>query len=359
MQRFQFMDSDSLFYDALDLLKQLISVPSFSREETIVADLLESYLIEKNIHTHRKGNNIWLLSPNWDEKKPTILLNSHIDTVKPVSGWTKDPFSPLEEEGRLYGLGSNDAGAPLVSLLHAFFVLTAKEQPNNFIFLASCEEEVSGKNGIESVLPELPPISLGVVGEPTEMQPAIAERGLMVLDGIVYGKSGHAARNEGENAIYKALPVIEWFKKVKFPLESDLLGAVKATVTMIQSGTQHNVIPDSCKFTVDVRSNELYTNKQLFEFISTHCSCEINARSFRLNSSNMPNDNSLVERAQMLGLKPFGSPTLSDQALMNFPSLKIGPGNSSRSHTADEYIYLFEIRAAIDLYIRLLNDLNL
>ena len=353
------MAIDTFYYNAVDLLKQLIMIPSFSREETALADFLESYLTKENLLLHRKGNNIWLLSPNWDEAKPTVLLNSHIDTVKPVSAWTKDPFTPLEEDGKLYGLGSNDAGASLVSLLYAFLTITQTEQPNNFIFLASCEEEVSGKNGIESVLPELPSIDLAIVGEPTEMQPAVAERGLMVVDGMVYGKSGHAARDEGENAIYKAIPIIEWFKNLEFPLQSDLLGAVKTTLTMIESGTQHNVIPDICKFTVDIRTNEFYTNKEIFEFITKHCDCEVNARSFRLNSSQIVKDHALVKRALLLGLKPFGSPTLSDQALMNFPSLKIGPGKSSRSHTADEYIRLSEIREAIDLYIRLLNQLDI
>jgi acetylornithine deacetylase len=342
-----------------DLLKQLIATPSFSREEGIAADLLESFLIKQNLYPHRKGNNIWLLSPHWDEQKSTILLNSHIDTVKPVAGWTKDPFSPLEEDGKLYGLGSNDAGASLVSLLQAFTILTAKEQAANSIFLASCEEEVSGKGGIESVLPELPPITVAVVGEPTGMQPAVAERGLMVLDGIVHGKAGHAARNEGENAIYKTLPVIDRFRNLQFPLESEWLGPVKTTVTMIQAGTQHNVIPDSCQFTVDVRSNEFYTNEQLFDEIAGRCGCEIKARSFRLNSSRIALYHPLVLRAEKLGLKPFGSPTSSDQALMNFPSLKIGPGNSARSHTADEFIYLQEIEDAVGKYVRLLDNLIL
>jgi acetylornithine deacetylase len=353
------MKTDLFYYNAIDLLKCLIAVPSFDREEIIAANFLETYLLKESLNPHRKGNNIWLLSPDWNENNPTLLLNSHIDTVKPVSGWTKNPFSPLEEEGKLYGLGSNDAGASLVSLLQSFLILTSKAQPNNFIFLASCEEEISGKEGIELVLPELPPIALALVGEPTEMQPAIAERGLMVLDGIVRGKSGHAARNEGENAIYKAIPVIEWFRNLHFPLESDWLGPVKTTVTMIEAGTQHNVIPDVCRFTVDVRSNELYTNKQLFEEIATRCDCEIKARSFRLNSSQISIDNPFVKRALLLGLKPFGSPTSSDQALMNFPSLKMGPGASSRSHTADEFVYLSEIREAIALYVRLLDNLVL
>jgi len=342
----------------INLLKQLIAVPSFSREEKDAADLLESYLIDRQLHPQRKGNNIWLCSPTWDDQKPTILLNSHIDTVKPVAGWSQDPFFPLEKDGKLYGLGSNDAGASLVSLLQAFLLLSAKEQPNNFIFLASCEEEVSGKGGLESVLPELPAIALGIVGEPTGMQPAIAERGLMVLDGIVRGKSGHAARDEGENAIYKALPVIEWFRNLRFPLESALLGEVKTTVTLIQAGTQHNVIPDTCQFTVDVRSNELYSNEQLFEFIAGHCGCEIQARSFRLNSSRINPEHPVVQRAEALGLKPFGSPTLSDQALMPFPSLKIGPGSSARSHVADEFVYLSEIEDAVKIYFRLLDLLD-
>jgi acetylornithine deacetylase len=345
-----------MFYD---LLKQLIAIPSFSREEKDAADLLESFLITRNLRPQRKGNNIRLLSPHWDERKPVLLLNSHIDTVQPVAGWTKDPFSPLEEDGKLYGLGSNDAGASLVALLQTFTILTSKEQANNFIFLASCEEEISGKGGLESVLSELPPVTLAVVGEPTGMQPAVAERGLMVLDGIVRGKAGHAARNEGENAIYKALPVIDWFRNLQFPLKSELLGPVKTTVTMIQAGTQHNVIPDSCQFTVDVRSNEFYSNEQLFSDIAARCGCEIKARSFRLNSSRIDMDHPLVQRAEQLGLKPFGSPTSSDQALMHFPSLKIGPGNSARSHTADEFIYIQELQDAVDRYVFLLNDLAL
>ncbi|MDR2843530.1 MAG: M20/M25/M40 family metallo-hydrolase, partial [Candidatus Symbiothrix sp.] len=310
------------------LLKQLIAIPSFSREETLAADLLEASLIEEKLRPRRIGNNLYVCSRQWDEKKPTILLNSHIDTVKAVAGWTKDPFSPLEENGKLYGLGSNDAGASLVSLLQTFILLNGQEEPNNFIFLASCEEEVSGKGGLESVLPELPPVAFALVGEPTGMQPAIAERGLMVLDGKVTGQSGHAARNEGDNAIYKALPIIEWFQNLQFPLQSELLGAVKSTVTLIQSGTQHNVIPDLCTFTVDVRSNEFYSNETLFHYISQHCGCEIQARSSRLNSSRINTEHPLVQRAKTIGLKPFGSPTLSDQALMPFPSLKIGPGDS-------------------------------
>jgi len=347
------------FYDAVGLLKQLISIPSISGEENQLADFLEIRLKEKKILPRRKGNNIWLLSPDWNDQQPTILINSHIDTVKPAAGWTKDPFLPLEEAGKLFGLGSNDAGASVVSLLQVFFILTQTHQENNFIFLASCEEEISGRNGVESVLPELPPIDLGVVGEPTSMQPAIAEKGLLVLDGVVHGKAGHAARDEGENAIYKAIPVINWFRNHNFPVISSLLGPVKMTVTGVQAGIQHNVIPDECKFTVDIRTNEFYTNEELFEIISTSCGTEVSARSFRLNSSQIKPEHPLVQRAIELGMIPFGSPTLSDQSLMHFPSIKIGPGDSARSHTADEYIFLSEIDDAITRYVALLSHLKI
>jgi len=346
-------------FDSLDLLRQLISIPSISGDESRLADFLENRLKEKKLFPCRKGNNIWLLPPVWGEGKPVILLNSHIDTVKPVSGWTKDPFLPIEEDGKIFGLGSNDAGASVVSLLQVYLMLTQTRQENNFIFLASCEEEISGKNGIESVLPELPDIDFGVVGEPTSMQPAIAEKGLMVLDGIVYGKAGHAAREEGENAIYKTIPVIEWFRNKRFPEISPLLGPVKMTVTGLQAGTQHNVVPDGCKFVVDVRTNEHYTNKALFEAISAECGAEVQARSFRLNSSRIAPEHPFVQRATQSGLIPFGSPTLSDQALMNFPSVKIGPGESARSHTADEFIFQSEIEGAITRYFALLSDLKI
>jgi len=347
------------FYNAVDLLKQLISIPSISREEDRLADFMENVLKEKKYLPQRKGNNIWLMSPDWNDKKPVILLNSHIDTIKPVAGWTKDPFQPFVEDGKLFGLGSNDAGASVVSLLQVFFILTQTQQENNFIFLASCEEEIAGKNGIEFALPELPPIDLGVVGEPTTMQPAIAEKGLMVLDGIVYGKAGHAAREEGENAIYKTIPVIEWFRNKRFPAVSPLLGEVKMTVTGVQAGIQHNVIPDECKFTVDIRTNELYTNEALFDAISSACGAKVQARSFRLNSSQIEPEHPVVQRAVELGMTPFGSSTLSDQSLMHFPSLKIGPGNSARSHTADEFIFLMEIDDAISRYVTLLTNLKI
>ena len=343
--------------EAITLLSSLVSIPSVSREEEQVADFLQHYMERSGIMTGRSGNNIWCISPMFDTKKPTILLNSHIDTVKPVNGWRKQPFTAKMEDGKLYGLGSNDAGASVVSLFEVYRYLSATEQAYNLIFLASCEEEVSGKNGIESVLPQLPPIALGVVGEPTEMHPAIAEKGLMVLDVTAHGKAGHAARDEGENAIYKALDDIQWFRNYRFPKESSFLGPVKMSVTQVNAGTQHNVVPDICTFVVDIRSNECYSNEELFQEICSHIQSEAKARSFRLNSSHIDAEHPFVKRAVELGRTPFGSPTLSDQALMHFPSVKIGPGKSSRSHTADEYIRVSEIEEAIGMYIKILDGL--
>ena len=348
------------YYEAIDLLKGMIARPSFSREEEAVADFLQASWEKEGHKVFRKGNNLWIIAPGFDFGKPTLLLNSHIDTVKPASGWTREPFAPEEtEEDRLYGLGSNDAGASVVSLYAAFCALSGQEQPYNLIFLASCEEEVSGRNGIESALSELPPIAFAVVGEPTGMRPAIAEKGLMVLDCVATGKAGHAARNEGINAITLAMKDIEWFSTYQFPEKSDLLGSVKMTVTIIHAGTQHNVVPDKCEFTVDIRSNEFYSNERLYDIIRKHVGCEVKARSFRLSSSRTDREHPFVQRALMMGKEPFGSPTLSDQALMRFPSVKIGPGDSARSHSADEYIETMEIREAIDTYIRLLNGLRL
>ena len=346
--------------DAIGVLKSLIAIPSLSRDEEKAADYLQNYIEMQGMTTGRKGNNVWCLSPMFDLNKPTLLLNSHIDTVKPVNGCRKDPFTPtLESSGKLYGLGSNDAGASVVSLLQVFLQLCRTTQTYNLIYLASCEEEVSGKGGIESVLPELPPIHFAIVGEPTEMQPAIAEKGLMVLDVTAYGRSGHAARNEGDNAIYKVLNDIAWFRDYRFAKESSLLGPVKMSVTMVNAGTQHNVIPDRCTFVVDIRSNECYSNQELFDEIQKHISCEAKARSFRLSSSHVSPQHPIVQRAIELGRVPFGSPTLSDQALMSFPSLKMGPGKSSRSHTADEFIFVKEIEEAIELYLKLLDGASL
>lgn len=346
-------------HDALTLLHSLISIPSISRDEQAAADFLQNFIEESGIMTSRSGNNIWCKAPGFDPGKPTILLNSHIDTVKPVHGWRKQPFTSKYEDGKLYGLGSNDAGASVVSLFQAFRYLSKSQQAYNLMFLASCEEEVSGKNGIESVLPRLPRIDLGVVGEPTDMNPAVAEKGLMVLDVTAYGKAGHAARNEGENAIYKAIHDIEWFSTYRFPLESSLLGPVKMSVTQINAGTQHNVVPDICNFVVDIRSNEFYSNEELFHQIEEHIQSVPKARSFRLNSSRIDADHPFVKRAEELGKTTFGSPTLSDQALMKFPSVKIGPGKSSRSHTADEFIMVSEIEEGIDLYIKILDGLSI
>lgn len=345
--------------ETVGLLKSLINIPSLSREEERAADFLQNHIEAQGMQTGRKGNNIWSFSPQFDLRKSTILLNSHIDTVKPVNGWRKDPYTPQEENGKLYGLGSNDAGASVVTLLQVFLQLCRKEQNYNLIYLASCEEEVSGKGGIESVLPGLPPIAFAVVGEPTEMQPAVAEKGLMVLDVTAFGKAGHAAREEGDNAIYKALDDIAWFRDYRFAKESPLLGPVKMSVTVVNAGTQHNVVPDRCTFVVDVRSNELYSNEELFAEIQKHITCEAKARSFRLNSSRIGEEHPFVQKAIQLGRIPYGSPTLSDQALMPFPSVKMGPGRSSRSHTADEYILIREIEEAFTLYMEVLDGLTL
>ena len=345
--------------DAIALLQQLIAIPSFSREEKGVADFLERFIEINGFVVSRKENNIWMLSPGFDSSRPTILLNSHIDTVKPVDGWVRNPFSPMIENNKLFGLGSNDAGASVVSLLQAFFFLTRKQQSYNLIFAASAEEEISGQNGLESLLKELPKIDFAIVGEPTNMQLAVAEKGLMVLDCTSTGKAGHAARNEGENAIYKALQDIEWFRTFEFQKQTHLLGPVKMTVTQINAGTQHNVVPDKCEFVVDVRSNEMYSNEEILEEISNNVKCEVKARSTRLSSTATPLEHPVVKRGKEMNLAVYGSPTLSDQALMPFPSLKIGPGDSARSHSADEYIMTTEISEGIETYIQLLDGLQI
>ena len=345
--------------EAIELLKKLISAPSVSREENEAAGILFSFLKAKGFNPERKGNNVWAWARKKEASKPVLLLNSHIDTVKPTAQWTLDPFAPTTKDDKLYGLGSNDAGAPLVSLIAAFLILSQKEQPYNLVLAASAEEEISGKNGIASILGDMGQIDLGIVGEPTSMQMAVAEKGLMVLDCFAKGKSGHAAREEGVNAIYEALPDIEWFKNYVFPEVSDLLGPVKMTVTGIKAGTQHNVVPAVCNFMVDVRVNENYSNKELFELIQKNVKCEVRPRSFRLNSSYISPDHPVVKRGKELGLSAFGSPTMSDQALMNFTTLKIGPGDSARSHTADEFVYLSEIEEGIKTYVKLLDNLKI
>ncbi len=344
--------------DAVSLLEQLIAISSFSKEENVVADFLERYIEIKGYVASRKDNNVWILSPGFDTSRPTILLNSHIDTVRPVTGWNRNPLIPSIENGRLYGLGSNDAGASVVCLLQAFFYLTQQQQAYNLIFAASAEEEISGKNGLESLLSELPKIDFAIVGEPTQMNLAVAEKGLMVLDCTVHGQAGHAARNEGVNAIYRALADIEWFKTFEFVKKTDLLGPVKMSVTQINAGTQHNVIPDKCTFVVDVRSNEMYSNQDILDEIRKHVGCDVNARSTRLSSTATPLHHPIVKRGRELNRTLFGSPTLSDQSLMPFPSLKMGPGDSARSHTADEYILLSEIEESIEIYTQLLDGLK-
>lgn len=344
---------------AVQLLSQLIETPRISREESQATQLLYDHMTKVcHLDVKRHGNNLWTIAPNFDPAKPTLLLNAHIDTVKPVAGWQRDPWKATVEDDRLYGLGSNDDGASLVSLLYAFIELSGRPQPYNLIYLASAEEEVSGKNGIESVLPLLPPVDVALVGEPTCMQPAIAEKGLMVLDVTAHGKAGHAARNEGDNAIYHAMDDMQWFRTYQWPLSSPLLGPVKMSVTIVNSGTQHNVIPDTCTFTVDVRSNECYTNQELYNAICSQVKSEVKARSFRLGSSRIAPEHPLVTKAVQMGRVPFGSPTLSDQALMPWPSMKMGPGDSSRSHTADEFIRISEIEEAIQLYVEWLDGLK-
>lgn len=340
--------------EAIRLLKELIATPSTSRNENEAADIMEQTIKGYGLETHRLKNNVWTIDPEYDETRPTLLLNAHIDTVKPVASWTRDPYEPTIEGDTLYGLGSNDCGGGLVTLLQIYRKKIKEQRKYNLVYLASAEEEVSGQNGIALAIPQLPKIDVAIVGEPTDMQPAIAERGLMVLDVIAHGKSGHAARGEGINAIYKALDDLLWLREYKFEKASPLLGPTKMTVTVINAGTQHNVVPDTCTMLVDVRTNELYTNHEVFDIISKHLSSEVKAHSFRLHSSHIDENHPLVKRCKELGLQPFGSPTLSDQALMPWQSLKLGPGSSSRSHSADEYIRISEIGQAFEIYCSLL-----
>jgi acetylornithine deacetylase len=354
------MDIKQYTNDAVELLMQLIKTPSVSREEAAAADILADFIGKWGMPYERIGNNI-LIQENIDPEKPTLLLNAHIDTVKPVASWTRDPFTPTIEGDRLYGLGANDCGGGLVSLLQVYRIFRGgtSEYANNYnlVYLASCEEEVSGANGFSLALPHLPKIDVAIVGEPTGMHPAIAEKGLMVIDGVARGKSGHAARNEGVNAIYEALDDLLWLRDYRFKKESPLLGATQMTVTVINSGTQHNVVPDECHFVIDVRTNEYYQNEYLFSFLQKHMKkSELKARSFRLSSSHIPVGNPLVQKSIKMGMVPFGSPTLSDQALMPFPSMKLGPGESSRSHSADEFICISEIANAIEAYCHLIKD---
>jgi acetylornithine deacetylase len=354
-------DTNQLADQAIALLQQLIATPSFSKEEDQTADIIAHHLKVQGLEVQRKMNNVWVKSADFDAGRPTILLNSHHDTVKPTATYSRNPFAADMEEGKLYGLGSNDAGGALVSLLQTFLALNQdKNRTYNLIFAASAEEEISGKQGIAALLPELGKVDLAIVGEPTGMQMAVAEKGLMVMDGEAKGKSGHAARNEGVNAIYIALEDIQKLKNFCFPLKSETLGEIHISVTQIQAGTQHNVVPDSCTFVVDVRTHEKYSNQQVYEILQKEVKSTLTPRSFRLNASGIPMEHPLVQRGLKMGLSAYGSPTLSDQALMSgFPSLKIGPGLSERSHTADEFILIEEIREGIRVYIKLLQGLYL
>jgi acetylornithine deacetylase len=348
------MEKDYL-EQSVALLKELIATPRVSRQEEAAANLIEERMRQWGLEPRRDGNNIWAVCPDFREDRSTLLLNAHIDTVKPVATWTRDPHAPTVEGDRLYGLGSNDCGGGLVTLLAAFRQLVHSYRAYNIIYLASAEEEVSGKDGIARVLPLLPKIDVAIVGEPTGMQPAIAEKGLMVIDGYADGVSGHAAREEGVNAIYEALDDLTWLRDYRFTKVSPLLGPTKMTVTQVESGTQHNVVPDRLHFVLDVRTNEYYQNEFLFSFLQKHMKkCRLEARSFRLHSSSIAMEHPLVRRCLAHGLTPFGSPTLSDQAQMPFPSLKLGPGESARSHSADEFICLSELERAFRLYVSII-----
>ena len=353
----EIMTTEELTQEAVSLLQKLIATPSVSRDETKAADIMQEAMESYGFTPTRVGNNLWILSKDWSDNRPTLLLNAHIDTVKPVASWTRDPFAPTIEDDTLYGLGSNDCGGGLVSLLQVFreLVNSKKPLPYNLVYLASCEEEVSGINGIRSVIDRLPKIDVAIVGEPTGMQPAVAEKGLMVIDMTAHGKSGHAARGEGINAIYEALDDMCWIRNYKYQKVSDFLGPTVMNLTVVNSGTQHNVIPDECKMIVDVRTNENYANEEVFRFIDEHTKSDCKARSYHLRSSKISLDHPLVKRCVAMGKKPFGSPTLSDQALMPWESFKLGPGESSRSHSADEFIKISEIRDAIETYIQLIN----
>lgn len=345
--------------DATELLKKMIALPSFSGEEEKVADLLVDTWAEYGYIAERKGNNVWVKSRDFDVSKPTILLDAHLDTVRPNGNWVTDPFTPVIQDGKLYGLGSNDTGGSVVSMLAAFLELTQKPQYYNLIWLGSAEEENTGKKGIQYIVPELGKVDLALIGEPTGMQAAIAEKGLMVIDCVAKGESGHAARGEGINAIYEALPDIEWFRTYQFEKESALLGKVKMTVTGINAGTLHNVVPAECKFMVDIRVNEYYSNEEIYQVINSHVKSEVKPRSFSLNSSAIPLEHAMVKRCQAMGLTTYGSPTTSNQAVIPYTSLKIGPGDSARSHTANEYIKLEEIEQGIRIFVKLLDGFGL
>jgi len=353
------MFDQKIYTDAVELLKQLIATPSFSKEENDTAEILVNFFEQRNVPWARVGNNVYAKNKTYDASKPSVLLNSHHDTVKPNKGYTLDPFSPVEKEGKLFGLGSNDAGGCLVSLIATFMhFYNIEDARHNVVFAASAEEEISGVNGIELVLPYLGQINYGIVGEPTKLEMAVAERGLMVIDCTAQGRAGHAARNEGENALYKAMDDIAWIKNKRFDKVSDLLGESRLTVTVIETeNKQHNVVPSQCKFVIDVRVNELYTFDEILSDLKANLKCDFKPRTTRMKSTSIPLDHLLVKAGSSLGKGYYGSPTTSDKALMPFPTLKMGPGDSARSHTADEYIYLSEIEEGIGTYIKLVEQI--
>lgn len=353
------MNTSELYSSSINLLKELISIPSLSREEDQTAGALTRFLGTRGIEHSRIANNVFAFNKYFDASKPTILLNSHHDTVKPNPAFTLDPFTPVEKDGKLFGLGSNDAGGPLVSLIATFLNFYNEQSLKyNLVLAATAEEEISGHNGIEMLLPSLGKIDFAIVSEPTQMQMAIAEKGLLVLDCTVTGKAGHAARNEGDNAIYKAIKDIEWFKSYQFQKVSDLLGPVKMSVTVIGTENKaHNVVPSLCTFVADIRVNELYTFDELLVEIKKNVGATVTPRSTRMRSSLIPVEHVLVQSGLKLGRTYYGSPTTSDKALMPFPALKMGPGDSARSHTADEFIYTAEIREGIEIYINLLKNI--
>ncbi|UII29868.1 M20 family metallo-hydrolase [Fulvivirga ulvae] len=344
--------------EAISLLKKLIAIPSLSREEEATADAIATFLEQYGVAVVRSGNNVWARNKYYDPGKPTVLLNSHHDTVKPNAGYTRDPFAAEVVDGKLFGLGSNDAGGPLVSLIATFLTFYKNENlTHNLILAATAEEEISGKGGIESILHDLGQVELAIVGEPTLMQMAVSEKGLLVLDCTAKGKAGHAARNEGENAIYKAIKDISWFENFQFPKVSETLGPIHMNVTQVQAGSQHNVVPDICSFVVDIRVTDAYSHEDILEIIEVHTSCDVKARSTRLKPSGIDKNHPVVKLAKEMDIKTYGSPTLSDQALIPFPSIKMGPGDSARSHTADEFIYIKEIEEGVELYRKLLGRL--
>lgn len=348
--------STSLHTEAIELLKKLIATPSLSREEDDTAEVIIDFLESHGVATQRLHNNIWATNKHFEPGKPTLLLNSHHDTVKPNDGYTRDPHSPQVEDGKLFGLGSNDAGGPLVSLMATFLHFhDKKDLAWNLVFCASAEEEISGDNGMRAARDVLPEIDCAIVGEPTQMKMAVAEKGLLILDCTAKGTSGHAAHDGADNAIYNAMEDIEWFRTYSFSKVSETLGPIKMSVTIINAGSQHNVVPDSCTFTVDVRTTDAYSLEEVLQVIDEQTSCEVKPRSVQLRPSSIPDDHPLVINGKSMGIETYGSPTLSDQSLLRMPSLKMGPGKSSRSHTADEFIKVSEIEDGIDTYIELLS----